>query len=100
MVEGEETVLGSKTNSLTVLEVLEHEPDSKHLPPIELRHFDRNPAYLPKFIESFISKIHFEPSFTDRIFMERLVSVLEVEAKWSPESKGISGIFYSRSLRP
>ena len=31
--------------------------DSKHLPPIELKHFDRNPAYLPKFIESFISKI-------------------------------------------
>ena len=93
MVEGEETVLGSKINSLTVHEVLELEPDSKHLPPIEFRHFDRNPAYLPKFIESFISKIHFKPTFTDRIFLERLLSVLEVEAKWSPESKGISGIF-------
>ena len=40
LVEGEESVLGSKNDSLTVHEVLRQEFDSKHLPPIELRHFD------------------------------------------------------------
>ena len=92
LVEGEETVLGSKTDSLTVHKVLIQEFDSKHLPPIELRHFDGNPAYWPEFIESFRSKIHFKPSFTDSIRMERLLSVLEGEAKRSVESIGISGI--------
>ena len=38
--EGKETVLGSKTNPLTVHEVLRQEFDAKHLPPIELRLFD------------------------------------------------------------
>ena len=95
MVEGEETVLGSKINSLTVHKVLEHESDSKHLPPIELRHFDRNPAYLPKFIESFISKILFKPSFTDRIFMERLLSVLEVKQN-GLQSQKVSVVFSTR----
>ena len=44
LVEGGETLLGSKTNSLTIHEVLRQEFDSKHLPLIELRHFDGNPA--------------------------------------------------------
>ena len=35
LVEGEETVLGFKTDSLTVHKVLIQEFDSKHLPPIE-----------------------------------------------------------------
>ena len=84
---------------MTVHEVLRQELDSKHLPPIELRHFDGNPAYWPEFIESFRSKIHFKPSFTDSIRMERLLSVLEGEAKRSVESIGISGIFYATALK-
>ena len=84
---------------MTVHEVLRQEFDSKHLPPIELRHFDGNPAYWPEFIESFRSKIHFKPSFTDSIRMERLLSVLEGEAKRSVESIGISGIFYATELK-
>ena len=47
LVEVKETVLGSKTNSLTVHEVLRQEFDSKYVLPIELRHFDWNPAYWP-----------------------------------------------------
>ena len=81
LVEGKETVLGSKTDSLTVHEVLRQEFDSKPLPPIELRHFDGNPAYWHEFIESFRSKIHFKSSFVDSIRMERLLSVLEGERK-------------------
>ena len=84
---------------MTVHEVLRQELDSKHLPPIELRHFDGNPAYWPEFTESFRSKIHFKPSFTDRICMERLLSVLEGEAKRSVESIGVSGIFYGTALK-
>ena len=99
LVEGEETVLGSKIDSLTVYEVLRQEFDSKNLQPIELRHFDGNPAYWPKFIESFRSKIHFKQSFTESIRMERLLSVLEGEAKRSVESIGISGIFYTTTLK-
>ena len=99
LVEGEETVLGSKIDSLTVYEVLRQEFDSKNLPPIELRHFDGNPAYWPEFIESFRSKIHFKPSFMDIIRMERLLSILEGEAKRSVESIGISGIFYATALK-
>ena len=82
-------ILGSNTDSLTVHEVLRQEFDSKHLPPIELRHFDGNPGYWPEFTESFRSKVHFRPSFTDRICMERLLSVLGGEAKRSVESIGV-----------
>ena len=97
--EGKETVLGSKTNSLTVHEVLRQEFDAKHLPPIELRLFDKNSAYWPQFFKSFTSNIHFKPSFTDCTRMERLLSVLEGEAKRSVESIRISGIFYATALR-
>ena len=92
-------ILGSNTDSLTVHEVLRQEFDSKHLPPIELRHFDGNPAYWPEFIESFRSKIHFKPSFTDSIRMERLLSNLKSESKRFVESIGITGIFYATALK-
>ena len=72
LVEGEETVLESKINSLTVHEVLR---------PIDLRHFNRFLAYWPEFIESFRSKIHFKPSFTDSTCMERLLSVMGGQAQ-------------------
>ena len=98
LVEGEETVLGAQISSLTIYEVLRQEFDSKDLPPIELRHFDGNPAYWPEFIESFRS-FHFKPSFKDSIQMRRLLSILEVKAKRSVESIGISGIFYATALK-
>ena len=84
---------------MTVRNVLRQEFDSKFLPPIELRHFDGNPGYWPKFIDSFISKIYFKASFTDSICMEQLLSVLEGEMKSSIEAIGISGIFYDIMLR-
>ena len=97
--EGKETVLGSKSNSLTVHEVLRQEFDAKHLPPIELKYFGKNSAYWPQFIKTFTSEIHFKPSFTDCTRMERLLSVLEGEAKRSVESIRISGIFCATTLK-
>ena len=84
---------------MTVHEVLRQKFNSKHLSTIELRHFDGNPAYWPEFIESFKSNIHFKPSLTDSMPMERLLSVLQGKAKKSVESICISGIFYATALK-
>ena len=71
----------------------------KSLSPIELLTFDGNPSCLTEFIESFKIKVHLKTTFNDTIRMERLLSVLKVEAKISVESIGRNGMLQQNLQR-
>lgn len=77
---------------------LKQEYESRHLPPIPLRRFDGDPSVWPEFIENFLNRVHLKVTFDDHMRMDRLLSVLEGDAKKSVESIGCSGLFYPTAL--
>ena len=80
-------------------QVLQREFESRNLPPIELKRFDGNPELWPEFIENFYSRVHRMASFDNNLKMDRLLSVLDGDAKRSIQSIGSSGIFYATALK-
>ena len=76
---------------------LEHE--SKYLPVKELFRFDGNPCKWPDFIQNFKNRVHDKRSFTGDIRMERLLSVLDGEAKRRVISIGRNGLFYATAIK-
>ena len=61
--------------------------------------FDGNPTKLVEFKENFKMRVHNKVSFTNSMRMERLLSVLKVEAKRAVEGVAKNGIFYPTTLK-
>ena len=93
--EGKETAFSFNEDNLSMAQLLQWEFETRNLPAIELVRFDGNPCKWPDFIQNFKSRVHDKRSFNDSIRMERLISVLNGEAKWVVTSVGQSGIFYA-----
>ena len=81
LVEGKETVLPERDPGISASMLLQLEYESKCLPVMELFRFDGDPCKWPDFIQNFKNRVHGKCSFTDDIRMERLLSVLDGEAK-------------------
>ena len=79
--------------------LLQLEYESKCLPVMELFRFDGDPCKWPDFIQNFKNRVHDKRSFTDDIRMERLLSVLDGEAKRTVTSIGRSGLFYATAMK-
>ena len=69
--------------------------ESRNLPPIELKRFDGNLKVWPEFIENFYSRVYRMTSFDNNLKMNRLLILLDKEAKRSLKSIGSSGSFYT-----
>ena len=95
LVEFEETVTSKGNDFFSAQQVLQREFESRNLPPTELKRFDGNPELWPKFNETFYSRVHRMASFNNNLKMDRLLSVLDGDAKRSVQSIGSSGIFYA-----
>ena len=93
--EGQETlILSDACNKFDALTFLKAEYESRNLPSIELYKFSGDPSKWPEFIENFSKHVHFKTTFSDNQRMERLLNVLDGEAKRMVQSIGESGIFY------
>ena len=99
LVEGEETVLPERDPVISMSMLLQLEYESKCLPVMELFRFDRDPCKWPDFIQSFKSRVHDKRSFTDYIQIEKLLSVLDGEAKQIVISIGRNGLFYATTMK-
>ena len=98
LIEGRETIL-KDVDVVTTTKILRWEYESRNLPTIELKRFDGSHRFWPEFIENFKTRVHIKVSFDDNTRMERLVSVLDGEAKKAVYSIGTSGIFYATALK-
>ena len=81
LVEGKETVLPERDPVILASMLLQLKYKSKCLPVMELFRFDGDPRKWPDFIQNFKDRVLDKRSFTDDIRMERLLSVLDGEAK-------------------
>ena len=76
-IEGQETLISSdvsnKFDAVTFLKAF--------LPTIELYKFSGDASKWPEFIENFSKHVHFKATFSDNQRMERLINVLDGEAK-------------------
>ena len=78
---------------------LQQEYECWQLPPIVLRHFKGNPPEWPELISIFKNRVHNKISFDDNMRTERLITVLEGEAKRSVESISSNEVFYATALK-
>ena len=75
------------------MNILHKELESRHLTPSELMIFDRNLRQWPEFIADFKEGVHLKQTFSDQMWLERLLNVLRDDAKRSVESISKSKIF-------
>ena len=75
------------------------ELESKTLLSIELTRFDGDHCKWPDFIQNFKNRVHEKQSFTDDIRMERLISVLDGDAKCAVAAEGHNELFYASALK-
>ena len=66
---------------------------------MELFRFDGDPCKWSDFIQNFKNRVHDKRSFTDDIRMERLLNVLDGEAKRIVISIGRNGLFYTTAMK-
>ena len=99
LVEEQETKLDIQRKEATATSLLQMQLESKNLPPIELTRFDGDHCKWPIFIQNFKNRVHEKHSFTDDIRMERLISVLDGDAKRAVAAVGHSGLFYASALK-
>ena len=97
--EGEETILPPEEENLSAVQVLRWNFESSSLPSVNLIRFDGDPCKWPEFIECFKIRVHNKKSFDDNLRMERLLSVLDGDAKKAVQSLGQSGYFYASALK-
>ena len=63
------------------MNILHQELESRQLPPSELMTFDGNLSRWPEFITDFKEGVHLKQTFSDQMWMERLLNVLGDDAK-------------------
>ena len=66
---------------------------------MELLRFNRNPSHWPEFIQCFKERVHMERTFPDSLRMERLLSVLDSDAKRVISAVGRNDLFYATALK-
>ena len=64
-----------------------------------MQRFNGSSERWPEFIENFKKRVHEKTTFDDNTRMERLLSVLEGDAKKAVQSIGVNGIFYASALK-
>ena len=99
LVEGKETVLPERDPVILASMLLQLKYKSKCLPVMELFRFDGDPRKWPDFIQNFKDRVLDKRSFTDDIRMERLLSVLDGEAKQTVISIGRNGLFCATAIK-
>ena len=77
---------------------LKQEYEAKHLPAMELMHFNGNPEVWPQLIDNFYQNVHSKMTFLDNIRMTRLISSLDGDVKKAIQSSGSRGLFYASAL--
>ena len=84
LIEGSETFINTTIDqSSSTMALLERDLESSNLPPMELLRFNGNPNHWPEFIQfKFKERVHMKRIFSDSLRMERLLSVLDGDAKW------------------
>ena len=66
---------------------------------MELLRFNRNPSHWPEFIQCFKERVRMKKTFSDSLRMERLLSVLDGDAKRVVSAIGRNGLFYATALK-
>ena len=85
--------------------LLQREFETRDLPAINLMRFDGNSKQWPDFIQNFKHRVQNKISFrtylgfSDSVRMDRLLSVLDGEAKRAESAIGQDGLFYASALK-
>ena len=79
--------------------LLERDLESFNLPLMKLLRFNGNPSHWPEFIQCFKERVYMKKAFSDSVRMERLLSVLDGEAKRVVSAIGRNGLFYATALK-
>ena len=81
VIEGEESILQDANKVLPTSFLLQREFETRDLPAINLMCFNRDSKQWPNFIQNFKHRVHNKISFSDSVCMDRLLTVLDGEAK-------------------
>ena len=99
-MEGSETIINTTIDeSSSTMALLEWDLESRNLPPIELLTFNGNPSHWPEFIQCLKDRVHMKRTFSYSLRMERLLSVLDGDAKRVVSAIGRNGLLYAAALK-
>ena len=76
--------------------LLERDLESLNFPPIELQRFNGNLSHW--YIQCFKERVHMKRTFSDSLRMERLLSVLDGDAKRVVSALGRNGMLHATAL--
>ena len=65
----------------------------------EAEKFNGNPSHWPEFFQCFKERVYMKRTFSDSVRMERLLSVLDGDAKRVVSAIGRNGLFYAAALK-
>ena len=100
LIERSETVINTTIDqSSSTMVLLERDLESFNLPLMKLLRFNGNPSHWPEFIQCFKERVYIKKAFSDSVRMERLLSVLDGEAKRVVSAIGRNGLFYATALK-
>ena len=100
LIERSETVINTTIDqSSSTMALLERDLESFNLPLMKLLRFNGNPSHWPEFIQCFKERVYMKKAFSDSVRMERLLSVLDGEAKRVVSAIGRNGLFYATALK-
>ena len=99
LIEGSETVINTTIDqSSSTMALLERDLESCNLPPIELQRFNGNLSHWREYIQYFKERVHMKRTFSDSLRMERLLSVLDGDAKRVVSALGRNGLLHATAL--
>ena len=99
LIEGEESIIQDVNKVLPTSLLLQREFETRDLPAINLMRFDGYSKQWSNFIQNFKHRVHNKISFSDSVRMDRLLSVLDGEAKRAVSVIGQDGLFYASALK-
>ena len=99
LIEGEESIIQDVNKVLPTSLLLQREFETRDLPAINLMRFDGDSKQWPNFIQNFKHRVHNKISFSDSVRMDRLLSVLDGEAKRAISAVWQDGLFYAGALK-
>ena len=99
LIEGEESIIQDVNKVLPTSLLLQRECETRDLPAINLMRFDGDSKQWRNFIQNFKHRVHNKISFSDSVRMDRLLSVLDGEAKRVVSTIGQDGLFYPSALK-
>ena len=99
LIEGKESIIQDKNEVFPTSLLLQREFETRDLPAINLMRFDGYSKQWSNFIQNFKHRVHNKISFSDSVRMDRLLSVLDGEAKRVVSAVGQDGIFYASALK-